>query len=295
MSTDCNMLGVKPVDDDHDSCFHNSDPAGSCENFKSALTSGGRGKGWCMVGHNKQPDCTGVLSSKKRANLGMGIICEGPVNFTTPLAADNCDSSVTVACTPPSGSIFGPGNYTITATAVDSSGNSNSCTFTLTVLAPLHVVFDSPCDDNVCDNFAQPDAGFSDMNCPDDPSTPEIVTRFTVGDKICHTVRLLDCNGNDVTCQMAQSCTVHIDVTERQGSLYDSILVQDLTQSSTCCGTPGSVMVPWGNAFQYILDTHGFEANTASNSKFFRCCVWVDYNSSPGVPVGMEDVVLESR
>ena len=178
---------------------------------------------------------------------------------------------------------------------MDSSGNTNTCSFTLTVLAPLQVVFDSPCDDNINDNIAEPDAGFSDMNCPDDPSTPEIVTRFSVGDRICHTVRLLDCNGNDVTCQMASFCTVHIDVTCRQGSYYDSILVQDLTQSSTCCGTPGAIMVPYGNAFQYILDTRGFPSHTVNTSKFFRSCVWVDYNSSPGVPVGMEDVVLESR
>lgn len=295
MTNDCRSLCIKPVDDDRSSCWRNSDCAGSCENFKSFLVCGARGKGFRQVGRDRQPDCTGVMSDTKRANLGVGIVCEGPVDFTTPLAADNCDGSVTVTCNPPPGSLFGPGNYTIVTAAVDSSGNSNTCSFTLTVLSPLHVVFDSPSDDNLNDNTCERDAGFNDMNCPDDPSTQEIVTRFSVGDKICHTVRLLDCNGNDVTCQMASFCTVHIDVTERQGSYYDSILVKDLSEKFYGIGTPGGIMVPSHGTFNYILDTRGYDGSTINNSRFFRCCVWVDYNSSPGVPVGMEDVVLESR
>ncbi len=217
------------------------------------------------------------------------------MEFKTPLAADNCDNSVTVTCAPPSGSIFGPGDHTIFTTAVDSSGNTNTCSFTLTVLSPLHVVFDSPCDDNIDDNTAEPDAGFTDMNCPDSPSTPEIVTRFNTGDRICHTVRLLDCNDNDVTSQLAAFCTVHIDVTERQGSYYDSILVKDLAESYSGTSSQGGIMVPCNGSFQYVLDTRNYDAHTINNSKFFRSCVWVEYNSSPGVPVGMEDVVLESK
>lgn len=295
MSADCNALGVKPVDDNHESCWANSDPAGTCENFKPFLICGARGQGWHGAGGNKMPDCTGIMSPTKRVNLGVGILCEGPVDFSVPMAADNCDSSVTVTCSPPPGSVFGPGNYTIVATAVDSSGNSNTCSFTLTVLAPLQVVFDSPTDDNADDNFCDAESGFTEMNCPDDPSTPQYVTRFNVGDKICHNVRLLDCNGNDVTSQMAQCCTVHIDVSEQQGTYYSSIVLQDLTGNSNGTGTPGGIMVPSGGEFQYILDTTGYQSNTVSTSVFFRSCVWVEYNSSPGVPVGMEDVVLQSN
>jgi hypothetical protein len=286
-SNDPNALGVKPVDGNVANAYHNSDHAGTPENFKPYVNGGARGGG----GSN----WTGSYSGTERANLGFGTVCEGAVNFKTPLAADNCDNSVTVICDPPSGSIFGPGDHTIVTTAVDSSGNSNTCSFTLTVLSPLQVVFDSPSDDNIDDNISQPDAGFTDMNCPDSPTTPEIVTRFNVGDRIRHVVRLLDCNGNDVTSQMAQFCTVHIDVTERQGSYYDSILIMDLAESSSCCGTPGGIMVPSGGSFQYILDTHNYETQTINNNKFFRSCVWVEYNSSPGTPVGMEDVVLESK
>ena len=189
--------------------------------------------------------------------------------------------------------MFGPGNYVINCTAVDSSGNSNQCSFTLTVLAPLQVVFDSPACDNIDDNSAAPDAGFTDMNCPDDPSTPAIVNSFHPGDRICHVVRLLDCNGNDVTASMSPSVTVHIDVCERQGTYSNSVLISDVTNTSQT-GDLGGIMVPTGGNFQYCLDTTGYESGTMNNSKFFRSCVWVEYNSSPGIPVGMEDVIFES-
>ena len=291
LTTNYNGLCVKPVDDHYSSSCKNNDPAGSCENYKSYLCPGGRGQG---NGFNGQPDCTGILSSIEPCNLGKGIVCEGPVYFTTPIATDNCDDSVLVTCTPPSGSIFGPGTQTITCTAVDSSGNSNQCSFTLTVLPPVQVVFDSPACDNIADNTADPDLGYNDMNCPDDPSTPEYITCFHVGDKITHVCRLLDCNGNDVTSTLAPCVTVHIDVTERQGSYSDSILVNDLTQNQST-GTPGCIMVPGNGNFQYTLNTAGCPAGTVNTSTFFRSCVWVDYNTSPGVPIGMEDVLLQSR
>jgi hypothetical protein len=234
------------------------------------------------------------LSPVEPCNLGEGIICEGVVNFKTPVATDNCGHAVTVTCNPPSGSVFGPGNYTINTTAVDASGNSNQCSFTLTVLAPVQVIFDSPACDNVEDNTAQPDSGYNDMNCPDDPNAPAIVNLFHVGDKICHVVRLLDCNGNDVTSALTPCVTVHIDVTERKGTPGSSVLITDLLSVSGS-STPGRLMVPNSGCFTYTLNTSGFQSGTYNTSRFFRACAWVEYNSSPGVPVGMEDVLLQSH
>lgn len=279
LSTNFSLLSVKPVDDNYSSCWRNSDSAGSCENFKYCLPRGGCG--------------LGILSQVEPCNLGRGIVCEGPVYFTTPVASDNCGNLAQVTCNPPSGSIFGPGNQLITCTAVDSSGNSNQCTFTLTVLPPLQVVFDNPACDNLADNTAEPDAGFNDMNCPDAASTPEYVTCFRVGDRIPHVCRLLDCDGNDVTAALAPGVTVHIDVTERMGSYTNSVLVNNLTPGTG--GTPGCIMVPVNGTFEYTLNTAGYPSGTLNTSKFFRACAWVDYNSSPGVPVGMEDVLLQSR
>jgi hypothetical protein len=293
--TDYNQLGVKTVDGSTGCSTHNTDDAGTPEAFKQFVIAGARGDGRFSRCGDDGDKYTGELTDFRKANLGMGMMCEGVVDFHSPMAADNCDGSVVVTCTPPSGSLFGPGDHLITCTAVDHSGNSNQCSFTLTVLSPLQVVFDSPGCDNIVDNTSQPDAGFTDMNCPDDPSTPQFVNCFHSGDKICHTVRLLDCNGSDVTCTMASCVTVHIDVTERQGSYSSSSLVKDVTENFSYVGSRGGIMVPCGGQFQYNLDTTGFEGGTLNGSRFFRSCVWVEYNSSPGVPVGMEDVILESR
>lgn len=53
------------------------------------------------------------------------------VNYPAPTATDNCP--VTVVCNPPSGSAFAAGTTTVTCTATDSSGNTATCSFKVTV------------------------------------------------------------------------------------------------------------------------------------------------------------------
>src|SRR5262249_28253717 len=54
------------------------------------------------------------------------------VNFPAPVATDNCPG-VTASCAPPSGSLFPLGDTIVTCTAIDASGNSNTCAFKATV------------------------------------------------------------------------------------------------------------------------------------------------------------------
>jgi hypothetical protein len=48
-------------------------------------------------------------------------------------ATDACDTNVSVNCSPPSGSFFQLGTNSVTCVATDASGNTNTCTFTITV------------------------------------------------------------------------------------------------------------------------------------------------------------------
>jgi hypothetical protein len=71
------------------------------------------------------------------------------VSYATPTATDNCSSAtVTRIAGPASGSVFPIGTTTVTYKAVDPSGNSTNCSFTITVsgLAPVIV---SPGNKNV--------------------------------------------------------------------------------------------------------------------------------------------------
>jgi len=58
--------------------------------------------------------------------------CGAIVNYTVT-ASDNCTSSVTVTVQPASGSFFPVGVTTVNATATDASGNTATCSFTVTV------------------------------------------------------------------------------------------------------------------------------------------------------------------
>jgi hypothetical protein len=58
--------------------------------------------------------------------------CSGVANYT-PVATDNCPGA-TAVCSPPGGSTFTAGVTTVTCTATDASGNTTTCTFTVTVV-----------------------------------------------------------------------------------------------------------------------------------------------------------------
>jgi hypothetical protein len=62
-------------------------------------------------------------------------VCPSPacavVTYATPPASDNCPG-VIVACNPPSGACFATGVTTVTCTATDTSGNTATCSFTVT-------------------------------------------------------------------------------------------------------------------------------------------------------------------
>lgn len=58
--------------------------------------------------------------------------CGAIVNYVVT-ATDNCTSSVTVTATPASGTFFAVGVTTVNARATDASGNTSTCSFTVTV------------------------------------------------------------------------------------------------------------------------------------------------------------------
>ncbi len=54
------------------------------------------------------------------------------VNYAAPTVSDNCGVSSTV-CSPPTGSTFPVGTTTVTCTVTDTSGNTASCSFTVSI------------------------------------------------------------------------------------------------------------------------------------------------------------------
>jgi hypothetical protein len=80
-----------------------------------------------------------------------GCTVTAVVTYPPPTVSDNCPG-VTAACVPASGSTFQEGTTVVTCTATDASGNTASCTFTVTVGAPFGVCV---VDDFSGDTFSQ--------------------------------------------------------------------------------------------------------------------------------------------
>ncbi len=62
-------------------------------------------------------------------------LCVGTYDFVAPTATDNCDSpeGITIICSHESGDTFPSGTTTVTCTAMDASGNTDTCSFDITV------------------------------------------------------------------------------------------------------------------------------------------------------------------
>ncbi len=201
---------------------------------------------------------------------------------TLPPVSDNCDDEVLVQSNPPAGTLLGAGQHPIVVTAVDSSGNTNTCSFTITVLAGLKVKIHSPLlDDNKPDNVE---------------TDTDVRNKFITGCKVPHYVSLHDiCTGEDVTAQIRNLVTVKLDVTERQGSYTDSVLYQDVDENPSTPEDDGTLMYYCYGKFYYNLRTNGFTPNTLNSDRFFRSDIKVFYNTNPDVIVGREDATLESK
>jgi Concanavalin A-like lectin/glucanases superfamily/HYR domain/Metallo-peptidase family M12 len=79
--------------------------------------------------HDTQAPLVGCPSNITRANDVEA--CSAVVSYT-PTASDNCPG-VTIACVPASGGTFPVGTTTVTCVATDAAGNTNACSFTITV------------------------------------------------------------------------------------------------------------------------------------------------------------------
>jgi hypothetical protein len=82
------------------------------------------------VNDTQAPSITCPANITKANDSGQ---CSAVVTYATPSASDNCPGTATVTCSPASGSTFAKGTTSVTCTATDPSGNSSSCTFSVTV------------------------------------------------------------------------------------------------------------------------------------------------------------------
>jgi hypothetical protein len=78
-----------------------------------------------------QITCPANVTAVTDQNTCPNPACQS-VNYAAPVATDNCPG-VIVVCNPPSGSCFPTGVTTVTCTATDTSGNTATCSFPVSI------------------------------------------------------------------------------------------------------------------------------------------------------------------
>ncbi len=131
-------------------------------------------------------------------------LCTAKVSYSIPVG-DNCPG-VAVVCNPPSNSAFAKGTTNVTCTATDTSGNSASCSFTVTVADTEKPVPACPAnitqstDPGLCSAIVNYSVPVTD-NCPGATITclPASGSTFQKGSTTVNCTAI-DASGNTASC-----------------------------------------------------------------------------------------------
>ncbi len=156
---------------------------------------------------------------------------EGSVVMFEVSAVDQCDTSVTATCDPPSGSNFDVGVTTVVCTATDAAGNSAECSFDVTVVDRTPPMIVCPpeaivveCDDGGKVQYPLPvvfDACDADPVLVCDPPSGAVIP-LGVNSVTCTAT---DASGN------ASECTFDIEVVDVE--VPELLCVGDITTEAT--------------------------------------------------------------
>lgn len=194
--------------------------------------------------------------------------CGTVVTFDNPTATDNCDSSVTVTCDPPSGSTFVVGHTVVTCSATDTAGNTGTCAFTVTVNDTQDPVITCPgnitrgSDANLCAAVVSFDATATDncegVNVLCDPPSGSVFSlgQTTVNctatdasgntDTCSFTVTINDTQAPSITCPIDVEQVAATDATTAVVLFPDPLTTDNCTVADVTCAPPSGSAFPLG-------------------------------------------------
>lgn len=209
--------------------------------------------------------------------------CGAVVSYSAPTGTSSCETTVTYTCSPATGSFFAIGTTNVTCTARDDSGNSSSCSFSVTVNDTQPPVITCPAnitrsnDNDQCSavvNYASPTAT---DNCPGVTTScsPATGTEFAVG------TTTVTCTATD-TANHTATCSFTVTVTDSQppqitcpadmtvGTVPNSttaVVNYAPTVSDNCPGVTATCSPASGSTFQLGTATVTCTATDASNNQ----------------------------
>lgn len=211
--------------------LHVTDPAGNSANCNATVN----------IVDNTPP----TISCPSNISLSnTGGQCGRAVSYATPTASDNCSYTLARTAGPASGSTFPVGTTTVTYVATDPSGNSSSCSFTVTINDTQNPTITCPGTVTVAANLGCTASGVSlgnatvSDNCSGVTSSNNGSATYPVGSTTV-VWTATDASGNTSTCN--QTVTV-LDVQNPTISCPAAVNVNTntgvCTASSVSLGTP---------------------------------------------------------
>jgi hypothetical protein len=232
--------------------------------------------------HTPNPDCRVAIQCPSNIVV-WGCSPNGqPVNYPPPTATSSCNLPLVVACVPPSGANFPPGNNAVTCTARDPLGNTASCTFQVRVIHDTTPpVITCPSNIVVTTCRERERVTWSVSATDDCDSTPTVVcqppsgTVFPIGSHVV-TCRAVDDCGNGSGCEfrvevrridpppqltitrladgrlmMCWTATCTEWVVQCTRSLTEPILWETVTIPPTTTGGRNCIILPQGTRHQF--------------------------------------------
>lgn len=216
-------------------------------------------------------------------------LCGTVVNYTPPVGTDNCDgASTALTAGLGTGSLFPVGTTTETYTVTDASGNSVSCSFTITVIDDEDPVLDCgtdltvSADPGVCEAVVGYQIPTVTDNCtsgivPVLVSGPASGSVFPVGTTTV-TFEATDAAGNTGTCAIGITvldeeaptiaCPADIEIDAASGDCETIVNYADPTFADNCPGTTISLLsgLASGESFPLGVTIVTFEATDAAGN-----------------------------
>ncbi|MDR5591991.1 Ig-like domain-containing protein, partial [Christiangramia sp. SM2212] len=190
------------------------------------------------------------------------------VNFDNATATDNCDVSVEQTAGPVSGSEFPIGDTVVTFTAIDASGNSTECSFTVTVeddedpSLECPSDFDSGVDTGVCGavvEFETP-TGFDNSGEVTVTQTngPASGAEFPVGTTTVE-FTATDAAGNSATCSFT------VTINDDEAPVIEDMENITVNNDAGICGAVVSFETPGGTdncGIESVIMTEGLDSGS---------------------------------
>lgn len=166
--------------------------------------------------------------------------CEAIVTYAMPVATDNCTlSDLSLTSGLASGESFYAGVNTVTYTATDAAGNSETCSFTVSVIEAVPPTITCPEDievDNdagICGAVVNYTAPVGDDNCGS--ATTALTAGLASGDEFpvgvtVVTYTVTDLSGNET------SCSFNVTVNDVESPIFDCPENSTINSASDICG-----------------------------------------------------------